>query len=642
MINFLHQNQGKISFKAVIFGLALVLIMATSGFSIVKFVKKMTEDRDLTAGLPIVFAADQEAIFKIDLGQTNLAGQEILNQSDIDIAGPGDSCDVGQCGQDSQENFEIVMVLLGNGEYQLKIKPKKPTIKPGRYQVSAKFVTPDGLKDYSQDFYWGVLALNTNKSVYLPHETAYLQMAVLDDEGSTLCDAELKLKIKNKKLKIEQLLSTQNGSIVRNPQCGPNNVIDTPDYYAFYQLGEAGVYQIELIAETENGSRLMQDYIEVRESVLFEVERIGPTRIYPPADYQMRITVKANQDFQGEVVETAPAGFGMVSYSWDRAAADKKIERQTVINMSSIATFPVVWSVNWQAGQTYQLSYTFDAPDISPEFYLLGPLQIGDWQEARHWQIASDATDIFNYTGSCTDPENAWTDEGLACDYPSDDTHATRDVPPLGDTAAEHILASGNNASSGGAISVVEIGVECYSEKTINNQLYLIPVFDGITDGAGDYNYLNDNTIDDDVIQYFTITTDGNGPGDGNWQWSDIQNLDIKVWSYNNHGSQARMVYIDRIVVRVTHDPLNYAPSVDSVTDSPDPVSPGQAITFSVDWSDPNTVTTSTPAIYSYYAFVCDDGDLCSSFMAGTFGVGGSVQIKGDVRIKGGVRIKKH
>ena len=41
--------------------------------------------------------------------------------------------------------------------------------------------------------------------------------------------------------------------------------------------------------------------------------------------------------------------------------------------------------------------FEFDAPDISPEFFLLGPLDIGSFKEARQWQIASDQFAGFSY-----------------------------------------------------------------------------------------------------------------------------------------------------------------------------------------------------------------------------------------------------
>ena len=49
------------------------------------------------------------------------------------------------------------------------------------------------------------------------------------------------------------------------------------------------------------------------------------------------------------------------------------------------------WTVNMKQGDTVNLSYEFDAPDISPELFLTGPLKIGSFEELRQWQIASDA-----------------------------------------------------------------------------------------------------------------------------------------------------------------------------------------------------------------------------------------------------------
>ncbi|MEK9148954.1 MAG: hypothetical protein AAB267_02780, partial [Candidatus Desantisbacteria bacterium] len=53
---------------------------------------------------------------------------------------------------------------------------------------------------------------------------------------------------------------------------------------------------------------------------------------------------------------------------------------------------------NLKKGSKYDLSYEFDAPDVSPEFYLLGPLDIGAFKEMRNWQIASDQAAGFNFS----------------------------------------------------------------------------------------------------------------------------------------------------------------------------------------------------------------------------------------------------
>ena len=259
----------------------------------------------------------------------------------------------------------------------------KRSFKPGLYKLKIK----QGDKETIQEFTWGVLTLNTNKSIYLPNETAYLQMAVLKDNGHTICDANLKLKIENKKSKISAELSTGDGTIQYSGQCGPDNVIDVPDYLAYYPTGEAGTYAITLI-NLDNGYEIT-DSFEVRDSVSFEIERIGPTRIYPLANYEMKLKIKANQDFNGEIVEKIPDSFQLIN------------SESEIRNSNDPNTKEIFWNADWKAGESYELKYEFDAPDVSPYIFLLGPLQIGQFEEARDWQIASDAavtidSDIVN------------------------------------------------------------------------------------------------------------------------------------------------------------------------------------------------------------------------------------------------------
>jgi len=116
--------------------------------------------------------------------------------------------------------------------------------------------------------------------------------------------------------------------------------------------------------------------------VPFDIERTGPTRIYPVADYEIIIKVKANQDFKGSVVETVPMTFK--TWATDGTNPERKAVAETY-------TKTITWQVDWEKGNTYELKYKFDAPDVSPYLYLLGPLKIGDFSEIRKWQVAADA-----------------------------------------------------------------------------------------------------------------------------------------------------------------------------------------------------------------------------------------------------------
>ncbi len=260
-----------------------------------------------------------------------------------------------------QENGEFLVELerpraFQPGKYKLKIEIEYSSLRQTQDKLGSEQV-----QEFEQDFTWGVLAINFNKSIYLSNDPAYIQMGVLDDEGHTLCDADLILEITDPKDR-RTVLKTVGGTITRNPECGPDNVIDKPDYFTYWRVGEVGSYLIELRAFTINGMREIRDQFEVRDWVPFDIERIGPTRIYPPVSYQMEIRIKANQDFNGLIIESMPDSFEVLSPEFGQIR-------------TQIDTKEIVWQVDWSQGETHELIYRFDAPDISPYLYLVGPLE---------------------------------------------------------------------------------------------------------------------------------------------------------------------------------------------------------------------------------------------------------------------------
>ncbi len=272
-----------------------------------------------------------------------------------------------------------------DGEWTLKLKKNGTPLHPGKYIL--KIDIDEGGKVFTDEmnFYWGVLAINTNKSIFTSGEDAYIQMAALSQNGNTLCDANLKLT-----------LTKPDGTaydvpVEKSGLCQGNNVVDVPDYFAHYLVDAIGTYTLKLSRFDEFGNFIAKitSTFEVRESVPFEIERIGPTRIYPPAPYSMMIRVKANEDFSGDIQEMLPVGFVLTD-----SDADKMTTQDAGVEQ--------VWNVHLTVGETKTLRYSFDAPDVSPYLYVLQPLQFLKannvststqiFEEARGWQIASDAT----------------------------------------------------------------------------------------------------------------------------------------------------------------------------------------------------------------------------------------------------------
>jgi hypothetical protein len=233
-------------------------------------------------------------------------------------------------------------------------------------------------------------------------------MAALDANGHTVCDANLSLEIQDPSLRIIDL-STGDGTIKYSESCGTDNVTDMPDYFAYYSARETGTYQMKLV-NLDNGYEIT-DSFEVRDLVSFEIERIGATRINPfKASYRMNLKISANDAFMGNMIETVPDSFVILDQKIviRDASGDEnqflnvEYDEQDVGNGEK----RMIWkNIFLKQGDEVEIVYEYQAPKISPEFYLLGPLEfhIGScfsggascvpiFQESRSWQIASDAT----------------------------------------------------------------------------------------------------------------------------------------------------------------------------------------------------------------------------------------------------------
>src|SRR3989344_4172347 len=294
-----------------------------------------------------------------------------------------------------KEMKDAPLSVTGNkDDFKLALSPWE-NLAPGQYTLKVRANNP-GETSYeaTQDFTWGGLAINTNKSIYTPRETVKLGFGTLDNEGRTLCNSRLILKIKYQKSKIEDELSTENGRIKPSGECSQNSVTNLADYLAEFQVQGIGTYRLHLTARTDAGERSIDDKFEVRESVPFDIERTSyPTRIYPPAEYPVTIKVTANENFRGEVVESVPESF-------DIKVQSEKFK--VAVQNSKLGRKEIKWETDWQRGEMYELSYTIKFPRKSPEFYLVGPLQFKVqsekfkvkentiFKEERQWQIAAD------------------------------------------------------------------------------------------------------------------------------------------------------------------------------------------------------------------------------------------------------------
>ncbi len=268
-----------------------------------------------------------------------------------------------------------------NGEWTVQMKTHPRSFRPGKY--TANITLREGTDEFLEEveFYWGILAMNTTQSIYKPGESVQIAMAALDEAGDTVCDAYLELSV------IAPDGNASDVPVETSGLCGDNNVIDVADYLAVYTAGGTGTYTLALTERDQDGRIVHRifDSFEVRENSAFIIRRTGMTRIYPVANYSMNLEVTSQNDFDGEFIEPIPADFLIVQTD----AADTRMYG---------GAKNLVWPLTLKAGETIQLSYTYDAPDISPYMYLLGPAEIRGsedstpFKEARQWKLASDAT----------------------------------------------------------------------------------------------------------------------------------------------------------------------------------------------------------------------------------------------------------
>ncbi|HEX8923549.1 MAG TPA: hypothetical protein VF828_02345, partial [Patescibacteria group bacterium] len=200
---------------------------------------------------------------------------------------------------DSRGNISDFNINKSQNNGGVTVTVEKPmSFRPGKYTLKMTDVTGN---TETQDFNWGVLAINPDKPTYHLNETADLAMAVLNERGDMVCDAQVTLKITNPDGGINETLSTDNGKITVNPECTRHNFSLNPDYSAKFKAVKPGNYQMELSAVTKNGTYTINDSFAVDDNAPFYIQRVEATRIYPINGYPVEINLEAESDFNGTI-----------------------------------------------------------------------------------------------------------------------------------------------------------------------------------------------------------------------------------------------------------------------------------------------------------------------------------------------------
>ncbi len=277
------------------------------------------------------------------------------------------------------------------GSVVLVVEPER-SFAPGLYTIEVTVTSPltGESQTLTQDFAWGVLAMNTNQDRYEPGDAARIDMGVLDDSGEIVCSADLTLAITSPSGEVATL-STQDSSIQTTGTCGKKQPgFIEPDFQTYFTLLESGVYRLALTAATPNGSHTINSTINVGNVAPVTVSRTAATRLWPFALSPMTIGVTFHEDFTGTIRDSVPEGFIVKNVS-----GGGNVSKLKQLPDGSGSGHTIAWNGSWHAGEKATFTYDYDAPDISPQFYLMGPLTLSgdrkaDYAEARTWQIAND------------------------------------------------------------------------------------------------------------------------------------------------------------------------------------------------------------------------------------------------------------
>lgn len=275
------------------------------------------------------------------------------------------------------------------GSMRLVIDERR--FQPGYYdlEIIARNPVTGETESITQPFAWGVLAINADQDSYTPGADAEIHMGVLDERGDIVCDAELMLDITDPNGK-KETLTTGDRSILVTGTCGVKQAgFLRPDYRTSYHLDTVGTYTLHLTAFTRGRTVTTDTVIRVSSNPLPQIRRTAATRLWPFAPSTMSLDVYFPEAFRGSITDIVPKGFRILS----------TMPKANVGENSTTGDLLIRWNGSWNAGDHVSLSYEYDAPDISPQFYLIGPLELHgrfhpsnmkEWQEGRMWQIAND------------------------------------------------------------------------------------------------------------------------------------------------------------------------------------------------------------------------------------------------------------
>src|SRR5256712_1393812 len=277
---------------------------------------------------------------------------------------------IGPDGKPASTQPQIEQIV--EGKFNITLSSTRDA-RPGVYTVTTTLVK-DGKTYTAEDQYaWGLVSLNTQKSIYKPGEVANFIIVVLDNGGHSVCNATIVMNVHDPSSNVTTLTS-ENG-ITPDPECGL--------YNAHYTTKSEGNYTIDMTAQNPSGTAAFSTSFSVQNSYSFDIVRTADSKIDPvdnPNLFNVTVDIGSYVNATSVTIqESVPSVFNVKTDANVKTVGDTKI---------------LTWNKDLIGNKT-SIKYSYSVPLEFPRLYALGPMQIAyeknqTFTEARPWFVAND------------------------------------------------------------------------------------------------------------------------------------------------------------------------------------------------------------------------------------------------------------
>ena len=163
--------------------------------------------------------------------------------------------------------INTVFTKLREGKFHISLASER-SIRAGQYAVKVTLIQNGKSFVTQTDYSWGLVSLNTNKSIFQPNDVANFIIAVLDNQGHSVCNANILMTVTDP-VGLSTILSSGNG-IVPSTECGL--------YNAQYVAGQEGNYTVYVAAKNPSGVTTFNTSFLVQKNFPFDILRTAQAR----------------------------------------------------------------------------------------------------------------------------------------------------------------------------------------------------------------------------------------------------------------------------------------------------------------------------------------------------------------------------